>query len=178
MSQLDLIARDDVAATPTIIFKGSPSQVVNAAAILRGVLAIVAILAATLYASGQRWSFPWGVPLIAVLLVLAAVGVACLRTAFTELIIDAERITLRQGILNKRISSLELFRIQDLTSYHPWWQRAFNVGTIVVMTSDSNNPVWRLNGIVDAEAMRAALNRAAIALRDRKGIREVNMGRV
>ncbi|MGI4861609.1 MAG: PH domain-containing protein [Janthinobacterium lividum] len=178
MSQLDLIARDDVAATPTIIFKGSPSQVVNAAAILRGVLAIVAILAATLYASGQRWSFPWGVPSIAVLLVLAAVGVACLRTAFTELIIDAERITLRQGILNKRISSLELFRIQDLTSYHPWWQRAFNVGTIVVMTSDSNNPVWRLNGIVDAEAMRAALNRAAIALRDRKGIREVNMGRV
>jgi hypothetical protein len=32
--------------------------------------------------------------------------------------------------------------------------------------------------MVDAEQMRNALNRAAIALRDHKGIREVNMGRV
>ncbi|MCY0386811.1 PH domain-containing protein [Robbsia sp. Bb-Pol-6] len=176
MTQLDLMAND--AAAQTIIFKGAPSQVVNAAAIFKGVAAIVVILAATLYASGQRWQVPWAIPVIAVLVVMAGVGIACLRTAFTEIIIDTERITLRQGIFNKRISSLELFRIQDLTSYHPWWQRAFNVGTIVVMTSDSNNPVWRLNGIVDAEAMRAALNHAAIALRDRKGIREVNMGRV
>lgn len=175
MTQRDLIARDD--AAPTILFRGAPSQVVNAAAIGKGVLAIVAILAATLYASG-RWPVPWAAPLIAVLLVIAGMGIACLRTAFTEIIIDTERITLRQGILSKRISSLELFRIQDLTSLHPWWQRAFNVGTLVVMTSDSNNPVWRLPGMVDAEAMRAALNQAAIALRDRKGIREVNMGRV
>lgn len=176
MTQPGLITHDGTA--PTIIFKGNPSQVVNAAAIFKGVAAIVVILAATLYASGQHWPLPWGVPLAAVLLVMAIVSFACLRTAFTEIVIDTERITLRQGILNKRISSLELFRIQDLTSYHPWWQRAFNVGTLVVMTSDSNNPVWRLDGIVDAETMRAALNQAAIALRERKGIREVNMGRV
>jgi hypothetical protein len=54
----------------------------------------------------------------------------------------------------------------------------FNVGAIVVMTSDSNNPTWVLPGIKNAEEMRSALNQAAIALRDRKGIREVNMGRI
>jgi len=44
------------------------------------------------------------------------------------------------------------------------------------MTSDSNNPVWRLPSKRDAE-LRDELNQAAIALRDFKGIREVNMGR-
>jgi hypothetical protein len=61
-------------------------------------------------------------------------------------------------------------------SLHPWWQRVFNVGTVVILTSDSNNPRWCLPGMVNAEQMRNALNRAAIALRDDKGIREVNMG--
>jgi hypothetical protein len=65
-----------------------------------------------------------------------------------------------------------------VTSLHPWWQRPFGVGTVVVMTSDSNNPVWYLPGIPNAEEMRNDLNRAAIRLRDRKGIQEVNMGRV
>ena len=68
--------------------------------------------------------------------------------------------------------------IQDVTSVHPWWQRIFGIGAVVVMTSDSNNPVWRLPGMKDAEQLRNELNRAAIALRDVKGVREVNMGRV
>jgi uncharacterized membrane protein YdbT with pleckstrin-like domain len=161
----------------SIIFDGSPSQVVNMAAFAKGVFALMVILGAYLYSLG-RWPVPWIVPIIAILLVVCGVGLAYLKTAFTQIIIDTERITVREGILNKRITSLELFRIQDLTSLHPWWQRLFNVGTIVVMTSDSNNPVWHLPGMVDAEAMRAALNQAAIALRERKGIREVNMGRI
>ena len=160
-----------------IIFSGSPSQVVNMAVFAKGVCALLVISAAYWYALGQ-WPVPWIAPIGAVVLVIGSVGLAYLETAFTQIIIDTERITLRQGILSKRVASLELFRIQDLTSYHPWWQRFFNVGTIVVMTSDSNNPVWRLPGMEDAEAMRGALNQAAIALRDRKGIREVNMGRI
>jgi hypothetical protein len=56
---------------------------------------------------------PWFVPIAAVVIVIAGVGLAYLQTAFTEIIIDTERITRRQGILNRRVSSLELFRISD-----------------------------------------------------------------
>ncbi|MCP3707173.1 hypothetical protein M3I54_09300 [Paraburkholderia sp. CNPSo 3274] len=49
---------------------------------------------------------------------------------------------------------------------------------MIVLTSDSNNPQWRLPGMRSAEQLRDELNIAAIALRDAKGIREVNMGRV
>lgn len=39
-------------------------------------------------------------------------------------------------------------------------------------------PVWRLPGMEHAEQPRYEVNRAAIALRDVKGVREVNIGRV
>jgi len=64
-------------------------------------------------------------PVIALVLVICGIGTAYLKTAFIQIIIDTERITVREGILNKRITSLELFRIRDLTSIHPCGQRLF-----------------------------------------------------
>jgi len=160
-----------------VIFQGTPSQLINLPAFIKGAVAILAIGIGFGYASTQ-WPVPWFIPGLAVLLVLGGIGLAYLQVKFTEFEIDAERITCRKGILNRTVQSVELFRIQDVTSVHPWWQRIFGIGAVVVMTSDSNNPVWRLPGMKDAEQLRNELNRAAIALRDVKGVREVNMGRV
>jgi hypothetical protein len=84
----------------------------------------------------------------------------------------------REGILSRKVSSVELFRIQNVVSLHPWRQRLFNIGTVVVTTSDPDFPRWYLHGMVDAQRLRNTLNWSAIALRDRKGIREFNIGRV
>ncbi|MDR6412286.1 PH domain-containing protein [Paraburkholderia terricola] len=160
-----------------VIFNGTPSQVINLPDFIKGFVAAVIVIASYLYAM-THWPVPWFVPVLALLLIGVGVVVAYLRTAFTEIVIDTARITLRQGILSRRVQSIELFRIQDVTSLHPWWQRLFGIGTVIVLTSDSNNPHWRLPGMRGAEQLRDDLNRAAIALRDAKGIREVNMGRV
>ncbi|KVE37230.1 PH domain-containing protein [Burkholderia sp. TSV86] len=162
---------------PRVIFEGSPSQVVNLPTLTGNALAAVVVLIAGHFASA-RWHVTPLVGVVPALLLVVRALFACLQTAFVEIRIDVERITYRQGILNKEVSSLELFRIQHVTSFHPWWERPFGVGTVIVATSDSDAPRWRLAGLPDAEALRADLNRAAIALRDRKGIREVNMGRV
>ncbi|MFP3709704.1 PH domain-containing protein [Paraburkholderia sp. SIMBA_009] len=162
---------------PRVIFEGSPSQVVNLPTLIGNVLAAVTLLVAGQFAS-VRWHVTPLVGVVPALLLILRALFACLQTAFIEIRIDTERITYREGILNKEVSSVELFRIQHVTSFHPWWERPFGVGTVVVATSDSDAPRWRLAGLPDAEALRADLNRAAIALRDRKGFREVNMGRV
>jgi membrane protein YdbS with pleckstrin-like domain len=166
-----------VTVVEEIIFSGTPSQVVNLPAYLKGVVGAIIVLVAYLYAA-TRWPVQWYAPLIGLLLIAAGVVLAYLRTACTEIIIDTARITCRQGIFSCRVESLELFRIQDVTSLHPWWQRPFGIGTVIALTSDSNNPHWRLPGMRAAEQLRDSLNRAAIALRDTKGIREVNMGRI
>jgi uncharacterized membrane protein YdbT with pleckstrin-like domain len=104
MTDSNLVA---FATDKRIIFDGSPSQVVNAATFVKGLLALVVIVGAYIYTLGQ-WPVPLIVPTIAVAIVVFSVGLSYLQTAFTEIIIDSERITLRRGILNKRVTSLEL----------------------------------------------------------------------
>lgn len=163
--------------TSRVLYHGRPSQIINLPDVLAALFATVTALAVYAYAS-RHWHVTPAVLTAPIALLLGRLALTYLRTAYTEFIIDAERITCRQGILSRSVSSLELFRIQDVESLHPWWQRPFGIGTLIVMTSDSNNPVWRLPGLANAEQMRNDLNRAAIALRDHKGIREVNMGRI
>lgn len=162
---------------PVVIFHGTPSQVINLPDLL-GILCAIGVLGVGFAWASTRWAVSPAVVVVPAVLCLVRLALQYVETAFTEIVIDMERITCRQGLLNRKVSSLELFRIQDVISFHPWWQRLFNVGTVVALTSDSHNPRWRLPGMIDAEQMRSAPNRASIALRDRKGIREMNMGRI
>ncbi len=175
MARYGIVPRTE--SVNAVIFQGGPSQLINLPAFVKGALALIVIAVADHYINSIQ-PIPGFVPLILFALVLVGLIVAYLQVKFTEFIIDAERITLRKGILNRTVQSVELYRIQDVTSLHPWWQRMFGIGAVIVMTSDTNNPVWRLPGMQDAEQLRNELNKAAIALREVKGVREVNMGRV
>ncbi len=155
-----------------IMFAGKPSQLINLPAFFKASM-ILAFLG---------WVASLGLPKVIVAIpaciLLLFLAVRWLDTHFTEFAIDAERITLRTGILNKAINSLEIFRIQDVTSFHPWWLRPFGLGTVELLTTDSNNPRWFLRGLPNPDQLRTQLNRAALELRDMKGIREVNMAHV
>jgi hypothetical protein len=99
-------------------------------------------------------------------------------TAQTTIMIDSQRMTVRYGILTRRVASVELYRLQNVECVSNWWERLLGFGTLIVDSSDVNHPRWVLRGMPDVEVLREWMNRAAIARRDAKGIREVNMGRV
>ncbi|KND56803.1 hypothetical protein BVER_02285c [Candidatus Burkholderia verschuerenii] len=140
----------------------SRPQIINRPNLLGGILALIVLEIVYSFAS-QRWCLPPAIAFLPVVLIGLRFGIAYLRTAFTEVIIDAERITRRSGILNRTVSSPDLFRIRDMTSLHPWWP-PLGIGTVGVMTSDSNNPVWFLPGIANAEeAQRPEPGRARAA---------------
>jgi hypothetical protein len=86
---------------------------------IKGGVGAIAVFAAYLYAL-TRWPVPWFAPVVALLAIAVGVVIAYLRTAYTETIIDTARITCRQCILSRQVQSLELFRIEDVTSVHPW----------------------------------------------------------
>jgi len=162
---------------PVVIFHGTPSQVINLPDLL-GIFGAIGVLGVVFAWVSTRWAVSPAVIVVSALVCLAYLALICVQTAFTEIVIDMERITCREGIVTRKVSSVELFRIQNVVSLQPWWQRFFNVGTIVVTTSDPAFPRWYLHGMVDAQRLRNMLNWSAIALRDRKGIRELNIGRV
>ena len=70
------------ASEKRVIFKGSPSQVVNVAVFAKGLVALFVILAAYWYALAQ-WPIPWIAPILAMLVVVVSVGLSYLKTAFT-----------------------------------------------------------------------------------------------
>ena len=101
MTRLATLHRDcAVAVADSVIFSGTPSQIVNLPAYIKSVIAAIIVFAAYMYAT-TRWPLPWFVPLVALLLIAAGVVVAYLRTACTEIVIDTARITCRQGIFNR-----------------------------------------------------------------------------
>src|SRR5258708_6913567 len=98
-----------------VIFRGTPSQLINLPTFIKGAVAILAIGIGFGYASTQ-WPVPWFIPVLAVLLVLVAIGLAYLQVKLTEFQIEVEGISCRKGILNRAVQSVELVPIQDVRS--------------------------------------------------------------
>jgi membrane protein YdbS with pleckstrin-like domain len=159
-------------------FLGSPSWAVNLPFYLKGTLAL--IVGSVVVWESAAW--PTLIPFLFLMAVTVginiAIGLRAATTAQTKIVIDSVRMTMRYGILSRRVASVEMYRVQNVECVSSWWERLMGFGTLVVESSDVNHPRWTLRGMPDVEALREWMNLAAIARRDAKGIREVNMGRV
>ncbi|WNL46363.1 PH domain-containing protein [Dyella sp. BiH032] len=154
-----------------IMFIGKPSQAIHVPLLATTLLILVACLAAAF-----MWRMPWWLSTLPGLVASLMLGLRALATACTVVAIDAERLTLREGVLTKTTSSVELFRMLDVTLVQPWWQRLLGIGRLVIHTGDASHPQLVLEGMQSAEWLRDTLNRAVIDIRERKGMREITMG--
>lgn len=164
-----------------IAFDRSPVWLVNLPIFLRDMVLLLLMVAAAAFSASRPRSIPWVVSLSFVaawLWILSTLAYRMVATACTRIIIDNERLTWREGILEQRVISIELFRIQNVEARMAWWQRLAGFGTLIIESSDAAYPTWVLPGIPDAEHLREALIRYAIAMREVKGVREINTGKV
>ncbi|MFM0597468.1 MULTISPECIES: PH domain-containing protein [Paraburkholderia] len=142
-----------------VIFRGAPSQVCNLPALLKGG-AVMVMIGGVHLSTTNSFPFQWNVLLAQAGAVLIGVGLPFVKTAFTRIVIDTTRITWTQGILHRHASTLDLSRIQCITSIHPWWQRLFGTGTIILTTNDAVHPVRRLPAISNADQLCQRLDEA------------------
>lgn len=149
-----------------VIFSGAPSQACNIPAFLKGSV-VMAIIGGIHVCALNSFPLQWHVLLAQAGAVLIGVGFPFVKTAFTRIVIDTARITWTQGILHRRVSSLELSRIQSISTIYPWWQRLFGVGSIILTTDDVAHPVRRLPGIRGADQLRKRLGEAVIMRQER-----------
>ncbi len=144
-------------AAPDPLFRGSPSLLVHLPAVLGGL--ILMLLWLGVYGAMQRaWGLHWAWGLIPLALILFEVVQRMLDTAFTRIEINADQIVLTEGILHQHQSILELANIREVSAFSPWWQRVFNLGTVILMTTDARTPVWRLYGMKHFEHLRQRLD--------------------
>lgn len=155
-----------------VIYSGAPSQRANAPALIACLLAVFGASFSPL--QGMGWWLPWllvvGVALVVTRLVV--------RVATTRIEVDDRRIVLTEGIMERKQSSLELIRVQDVTADVRWWEGMLGIGTVIIDSSDPVNHHWEFEGLPDADRFRDVLNKASFAARNQYGVRETNIGRV
>jgi hypothetical protein len=85
--------------------------------------------------TGTAVSVPWAA--ISAAIGLLVVGVFCIRVLTTEVELDKGRLQMERGVLNKRRTSIELWRIRDIELRRPLVNRLTRDGTLVLSLSPS-----------------------------------------
>jgi uncharacterized membrane protein YdbT with pleckstrin-like domain len=157
-----------------ILWKGTPSQVLNFPALILGllvggVLTVVALLT-TLVAG------PFVIPII------LAVWVVCLFPWIVKMIVTRfdnyeltnERLKHSSGVFSRNVDVLELYRVKDMKQELPFHFRIFGLGRIILETSDRSTPRVVINAIHRSTDVADLIRRNVESQRDKKRVREVD----
>ena len=125
--------------------------------------------------SPSQWTNFW--PFVLCLLVIPIpwaiwryVSTRCFQYEVTNL-----RIRIRQGVFSRRTDSMELYRVKDASFVQPFVMRLVGIGNVELETSDVTTPVLWIRGIPDADSLRERILKAVDVVRDRKGVRELDV---
>ena len=88
--------------------------------------------------------------------------------------VSNERIRIHRGVLSRRIDSIELYRVKDVTFIQPFLMRVVGIGNVVLSTSDTVAPLVTIHGVPNAAELREKILHATDQMRDRKGVREMD----
>ncbi len=99
--------------------------------------------------------------------------VAHFRTKATRYTLTALRLSLRRGLMSTAIDDISLFRIKDIELRQSFWQRLGGIGTILVTSSDTVEPLAELHAVKDPEAVRRLLRAQVDAARQSEGVRTI-----
>jgi uncharacterized membrane protein YdbT with pleckstrin-like domain len=85
------------------------------------------------------------------ILAVLTVGIAALYWWFKAMAVHVrvtdQRIVLRTGVLSRKTEYLELYRVTDLEVEEPLFQRMLGYGSLVVTSTDRDQPRLALRGI-------------------------------
>lgn len=133
-------------AEEQVVWTGSPSQVLNLPVYL--LCALLCWLIVPVFIAIWKW--------------------LVLRNIRYEL--TSERLKIRQGVLNKDLDELELYRVRDYKLEQPFILRLFGLGNITLRTSDTSHPYVILRGLREGELVREQIRKYVEECRIRKRV--------
>ena len=88
--------------------------------------------------------------------------------------IDTRLIEREQGLLMKRVDSLDLARVKDVELTQSLVQRILNIGTIEVFSTDRLNPLLVIEALPNPRPIYEKLRDAVIAVAQKRGVIPMN----
>lgn len=89
--------------------------------------------------------------------------------------LTTERLRLREGVLNRLLNEVELYRVRDYRLEQPLFLRLFSLGNIIIRTTDATHPIVTLRAIRDPEGVLELVRRHVEDCRARKSVRAIDL---
>lgn len=86
------------------------------------------------------------------------------------------RIDYEHGLLFKKMDTLELWHVEDVSLRQSPVDRIFNVGTITVISGDATNPQLELRSVSGPRKLLESLKARIIAVKRQRGVVKLDMG--
>jgi len=156
------------------LWRGHPSQILNLHVYLFwSIILIVTGVLVFNFADNSYWAI--GIFGIVALVGLAQSAWAYFHLRMVEYIITTQRVRVISGLFSKEVQEIELFRVKDTAARQAFLQRLLGLGTITVLSGDEGHPRLVLDGVPRALEMRERLRQEVLTLRQRFGVREVDV---
>lgn len=154
----------------TLLWKGSPSHWTNFGSYLFALILVAAIVAAYVFVAPPQ-------PLILVALVfpLGLLAYRWLETRTHRYEVTNERIRVITGILSRRTTELELYRVRDYTLVEPFWLRLIGRGNLIIETADRTNPQIVIRAVPGASALKDQIRTHTERMRQLRGVRDIDI---
>ena len=134
-----------------LVWTGSPSQIVNLPVFV--LCALFCWLVVPIFIALWKW--------------------LVVRNIRYEL--TSERIKLREGVLNKHLNEVELYRARDYRAEQPIYLRVFSLGNVIIGTTDASHPVVVLRAVRDVEHVLELVRRHVVDCREGKNVRALDL---
>ena len=171
-------AADDKDDKEVIYFEGSPLVRGDLGKVLLCALVGVGLIVAAVY---LRWfrddvNLPWWALLLMFAVALIALTVPYLITRMRRYRISNYRIDYERGLLSKRIDTLELWHVDDISFRQGILDRIFNVGSVTIVSNDKSTPRLELDGLPNPRPIFDSLKQRVIAVKRQRGVIKMDMG--
>lgn len=90
---------------------------------------------------------------------------------------DSEIIVEKRGVLSRRITQIQYFRIKSVQVWQPFFLRIFGLSSVQIITSEPFKPVLIIYAIKDGEAWSLYCKEMAKYWREVKGVKETDFHR-
>ncbi|MCF6313266.1 MAG: PH domain-containing protein [Verrucomicrobiales bacterium] len=149
----------------SVIWKSSPSQLLNLGTFTYALILIIGIGVGGAF-------FPPAFAAMIIPVVWAGWKWLVVKSRVYEL--TTQRLRLYEGVFNRKIDEIELYRVKDTNIEQPFFLRMFGLGILNLETSDRSHPSVAIEAISDVATVREHVRKHVEKLRDQKRVREVD----
>ncbi|HYO07828.1 MAG TPA: PH domain-containing protein [Tepidisphaeraceae bacterium] len=154
-----------------VYYEGRPTLRADQAKVAFWLLVGLALLALPVIAWLMEWpQWRWWMTLACIVIAVVVMIVPWIITRATRYRITNYRIDFERGVLTKRIDTLELWHVDDISFAQGLVDRMMNVGSIIIVSDDRTSPRLELHGIPEPRKIFDALKQRVIAVKRQRGV--------